>query len=148
MKKLILEFLSILDSIHYRMPENEGHTFHCRAAFTRARHNKEKLTSYPLDSQCPNIENSGSFLGRQAGPCGGKTPQTNSVTLARKRRKTFFPSLAFSESPRYEMCSIAPNKLHNNFKLSYAEGVSYVVQSSHLKIKRSSNLTGILPKTF
>ncbi len=46
------------------------------------------------------------------------------------------------------MCSIAPNKLHNNFKLSYAEGVSYVVQSSHLKIKRSSNLTGILPKTF
>ena len=60
----------------------------------------------------------------------------------------FFPSLAFSESPRYEMCSIAPNKLHNNFKLSYAEGVSYVVQSSHLKIKRSSNLTGILPKTF
>ena len=62
--------------------------------------------------------------------------------------KKGFPSLAFSESPRYEMCSIAPNKLHNNFKLSYAEGVSYVVQSSHLKIKRSSNLTGILPKTF
>ena len=56
------------------MPGNEGHTFHCRAAFTRARHNKEKLTSYPLDSQCPNIENSGSFLGRPAGPCGGKTP--------------------------------------------------------------------------
>ena len=55
------------------MPGNEGHTFHCRAAFTRARH-KEKLTSYPLDSQCPNIENSGSFLGRPAGPCGGKTP--------------------------------------------------------------------------
>ena len=62
------------NSIHYRMPGNEGHTFHCRAAFTRARHNKEKLTSYPLDSQCPNIENSGSFLGRPAGPCGGKTP--------------------------------------------------------------------------
>ena len=56
------------------MPGNEGHTFHCRAAFTRARHNIEKLTSYPLDSQCPNIENSGSFLGRPAGPCGGKTP--------------------------------------------------------------------------
>ena len=74
-------------SIHYRKPGNEGHTFHCRAAFTRARHNIEKLTSYPLDSQCPNIENSGSFLGRQAGPCGGKTPQTNSVILARKRRK-------------------------------------------------------------
>ena len=71
------------------MPGNEGHTFHCRAAFTRARHNIEKLTSYPLDSQCPNIENSGSFLGRQAGPCGGKTPQTNSVILARKRRKNF-----------------------------------------------------------
>ena len=76
-------------SIHYRMPGNEGHTFHCRAAFTRARHNNEKLTSYPLDSQCPNIENSGSFLGRPAGPCGGKTPQTNSVILARKRRKNF-----------------------------------------------------------
>jgi len=60
----------------------------------------------------------------------------------------YFLGLAFSESPIYEMCSIAPNKLHNNFKLSYAEGVSYVVQSSHLKIKRSSNLTGILPKTF
>ena len=71
------------------MPGNEGHTFHCRAAFTRARHNIEKLTSYPLDSQCPNIENSGSFLGRPAGPCGGKTPQTNSVILARKRRKNF-----------------------------------------------------------
>ena len=76
-------------SIHYRMPGNEGHTFHCRAAFTRARHNIEKLTSYPLDSQCPNIENSGSFQGRKAGPCGGKTPQTNSVILARKRRKNF-----------------------------------------------------------
>ena len=76
-------------SIHYRMPGNEGHTFHCRAAFTRARHNIEKLTSYPLDSQCPNIENSGSFLESLAEPCGGKTPQTNSVTLARKRRKNF-----------------------------------------------------------
>ena len=40
-------------------------------------------------TQCPATKNSGSFLESLAGPCGGKTPQTNSVILARKRRKNF-----------------------------------------------------------
>ena len=46
------------------------------------------------------------------------------------------------------MCSIAPNKLHNNFKLSYAEGVGYVVQSSHLKIEEIQQSHGDTPQTF
>ena len=91
---------------------------------------------------CNSLESSPSFIKKESA----------SISLIFVENYHFskkgFPSLAFSESPRYEMCSIAPNKLHNNFKLSYAEGVSYVVQSSHLKIKRSSNLTGILPSSF
>ena len=64
-------------------------------------------------------------------------------------RNVVFPSLAPSESPKHSEDSIALNEtLYNNLPLSCAEGASCGILPSHLKISRSSNLMGILPKSF
>ena len=64
-------------------------------------------------------------------------------------RNVVFPSRAFSETPRHSKDSIAHNiTLCNVFQLSCEEGASCGILPSHLRITRSSNLMGILPKSF